>query len=621
MVFPLQSAGSTSALEGAGEAVATYIGYALEGTAPLRWLEARDFFGDREPSQGTPLTRAEAIRVARAQRAGFYIDGSILEGADSVTVVLRLHDVDGDSVVRRAGASSRSSDASLPQLGLSAVGDLLPALLEPGRKVDLTALSERRPTAIAHFLQGEREYRRMRFNAALAHYRKAVADDSALAIAALKGAAAAYWTDNGDEAAELITVALRREADLPPRLALFARGLRSTAAGQADSAVGYLQRALASDSSWTEAWMALGEVYYHLLPRVSSPDSFAEAAFARAQRADSTFAPALFHLTEIALRQGDLPTAEHYLQRLRLADPDSTFILPLSLMYACVRKGPAGIRWREVADGSPTVMLEVAWALAARGANPACARAGFRSVLSASREEHRWGALLGLQGLLAAMGRADELDSLLTWAEATALPGRVLYLLDAAAGAGFESQAAAVAAERGRDYGSMSSLGLWFSAEWEARHGSLGNLVRIAEVTAQRADTTGDRTDSLFARIVAAQTSRKQGDSAEALALLGQLTPAASQADLSWQPWEALAGERLALAELLLASGRPADADSVVSELDSHRAIVYLVYLPAALELKARAAEALGRPGLAAAHRSRLAALRRELPSLPAGKL
>jgi Protein kinase domain len=620
MVFPLQSASSSGALEGAGEAVATYIGYALEGTAPLRWLEARDFLEDRELSQGTPVARAEAMRVARQQRAGFFIDGSILEGAESVTVVLRLHDVRGDSVVRRAGASSQSGDASLPRLGLSAVGDLLPALLEPGRKVDLTALSERHPTAIAHFLQGERDYRGMRFNAALAHYREAVADDSALAIAALKGAAAAYWIDNRDDAAGLLAVALQREADLPPRLALFAHGLRSTAGGQADSAVDYLQRALASDSSWTEVWMALGEVYYHLLPRVSSQDSLAEAAFTRAQRSDSAFAPPLFHLTEIALRQGDVPRAEHLFRRLRL-DPDSTFIPPLSLMFECVRKGPAGIRWLEVAERSPMVMLEVAWALAARGANPACARAGFRSVLSAARVEHRWGALLGLQGLLAAMGRTDELDSLLAWADATGeLPGRVLYLLDAAAGAGFERQAEAVAAERGHQYDSMSSLSLWFLAEWEARHGSLENLVRIAEATERRAATTGERIDSLFARIAAAHSSRVQGDSARAIALLRQLTPVASQADLSWQPWEALAGERLALAELLLASGRPADADSVVSELDSHRAIVYLAYLPAAVELKARAAEALGRPGLAAAHRSRIAALRRELPSLPIGK-
>jgi hypothetical protein len=618
MVFPLQSA-STGALEGAGEGVATYIGYALEGTAPLRWLEARDFLGDRE--DGAPLARAEAQRVARAQRAGFYIDGSILDGPESVTVVLRLHDVEGDSVIRRAGASSRSSEASLPQLGLRAVGDLLPALLEPGRTVDLTALSARRPTAIAHFLQGEGEYRRMRFNAALGHYRKAVAEDSALAIAALKGAAAAYWKDKRDEAAELIAVALHREVDLPPRLALFARGLRSTAAGQADSAVDYLNRALASDSNWAEAWMALGEVYYHLSPRASSPDSLAEAAFSRAQRVDSTFAPPLFHLTEIALRRRDLPTAERYLARLRLADPDSTFIPPLSLMYGCVRDGPAGIRWREAAEGSPTIMLEVAWALAARGANPACARAGFRSVLSASREEHRWGALLGLQSLLAAMGHNDELDSLLTWAQTRDLPGRLLYLLDGAAGVGFERQAAAAATQMGQKYDSISGLGLWFLGEWEARRGSLPNLVSIADVMTRRAATSGDRTDSLVARALQAQMVRRQGDSIRAIALLRRLTPAASQAGLSWQPWEALAGERLALAELLLASGHPADADSVVSELDSHRAIVYLVYLPAVLELKARAAEALGRPGMAAANRSRLAALRRELPSLLAGKL
>ena len=118
--IPLQSASSTGALEGAGEGVATYIGYALEGTAPLRWLEARDFLGDRE--DGTPLARAEAQRVARTQRASFYIDGSILDGPESVTVVLRLYDVEGDSVIRRAGASSRSSEAFPPPVGLEGGG-------------------------------------------------------------------------------------------------------------------------------------------------------------------------------------------------------------------------------------------------------------------------------------------------------------------------------------------------------------------------------------------------------------------------------------------------------------------------------------------------------------------
>jgi hypothetical protein len=229
--------------------------------------------------------------------------------------------------------------------------------------------------------------------------------------------------------------------------------------------------------------------------------------------------------------------------------------------------------------------------------------------------------LLGLQSLLAAMGRKEELDSLLTWAETRDLPGRLLYLLDGAAGAGVEREAAAAATQLGQKYDSISGRGLWFLGEWEARQGSLPNLVSIADVMTRRAATSGDRTDSLVARTLRAQMSRRQGDSVRAIALLRRLTPTASQADLTWQPWEALAGERLALAELLLASGHPAEADSVVAELDSHRAVVYLVYLPAVLELKARAEEALGRPGMAAANRRRLAALRRALPSWPAEKL
>jgi tetratricopeptide (TPR) repeat protein len=615
VVFPLEDASSAGAREGTGEAVATYIGYALEGTAPLRWLEGRDFLGAGELDRQAVLPSAAAQRISRKQRAGFYIDGSIVTGHDSVTVVLRLYDVGGDSVLRRAGASSPAADASLPRLGLRAVGDLLPVLLEPGRKVDLTPLSERDPTAIANFLQGEREYRRMRFASALEHYRRALSEDSALAIAALKGAEAANWPGLSGEDAVLVGIALQHESALPPRLALFARGLRDYLMGSADSAVRHFRSALAIDSTWSEAWMALGEVYYHLLPRGSSLDSLAESAFEEAHQADSSFTPPLFHLAQIALRRGDIPRAEKFLQGLQRADPDSTFSRSLSLMYQCVRHGPSRVRWREVAERAPSDVLSAAEALAGRGAHPACARAGFEAVLNASRVENRWGALLGLQGLLAASGRTRDLDTLLARAERSGLPGRRLYLLDAAAGTGFEREAAEVAAEQGRKYDSMPGPNLWLLGEWEARRGGLENLTQIAKVTARRADASGDRTDSLFARIMEAQTARVRGDSARATALLRELAPSVPQADLMWQPWEALTGERLALAELLLAGGQPAEADRVAAELDSHRAVVYLVYLPASLELRARAAEALGRSDVAARHRARLAALRREAPS------
>ena len=124
--------------------MATYIGYALESSEPLRWIEGGELPGER-PGDDRRVTSAKAAHdVSRRLRAAFYIDGLILRSPDSVRVVLRLQDVAGDSLLARAGASGPSGSASLPRLGLQAVSALLPILLAPGRKVDVAALGERR---------------------------------------------------------------------------------------------------------------------------------------------------------------------------------------------------------------------------------------------------------------------------------------------------------------------------------------------------------------------------------------------------------------------------------------------------------------------------------------------
>ena len=171
---------STSSLmlgqgEGSGEAVATYLGYALEGTDPLRWLDGWEYLEEgvrRRPERAEPR---DGPRYRRRVRAGYFLDGSIVRGPDSVTVVLRLHDVQGVSVLRRAGASAPAASGSLPQLGsCGLMGELLPALLEPWPAYDLSALSERRPAAVASFLRGERQYRSLLFDSALVQYRAAL---------------------------------------------------------------------------------------------------------------------------------------------------------------------------------------------------------------------------------------------------------------------------------------------------------------------------------------------------------------------------------------------------------------------------------------------------------------
>ena len=606
VVFPLRETGLTGNDKGAGENVATYIGYALEGTRPLSWLEGWDFLDAQQRADAGRLTTSVAGRISRARRAGYYIDGSIVSGPETVTVVLRLHDVNGDSLRKTAGASA-SAGASLPQLGLRAVGDLLPSLLAPGRRVDVSALSERNPAAIANFLQGEREYRRMRFARALDYYRAAVGTDSAFALAALKGAEAANWPQVSSEDEQLINVALSREGLLPYRHAVFARGLRDYFAGAADSAVRRFQQAIELDSTWSEAWMALGEVYYHLLPRAAPLDSLATAAFERSRRTDSSFTPPLLHLAEIALRQGDVPGAERLVAEVRRADPDSALGNQLSLMMRCVRGGPSAVDWGNATRRDAQEVLAVGKLLAVGASNPGCASAAFQAILAADSTHpgERWAALVGLQSLLIATNRSSEVPALLQSKGAYGLPGSYLFLLDAGAGAGFESQAKAAAEGMGEAYALMDPPRLWLLGNYEAHRGGVARLQAIVAALEAMRDSSATRRDSLLARALEARLLLVKGDSAGALLRLQDLRSTAPSRDLEWQLWESLGEERMLQGELLLARGRFAEAGSVAAQIDSPQPLVHLLYLRRSLSIRQRAAESMGNAALATSYRKR----------------
>ena len=606
VVFPLRDRANT----GDGEGVATYVGYALEGAAPVRWLEGWDWVGGGSAGAGA-LTQDVAVTVSRRQRARYYIDGAIIRGPDSTTVVLRLHDVLGDTLVKTVGASSPASVSDIPQLGLRAVGELLPALLEPGRRIDLSALAQRRPTAIAAFLQGEREYRRMRFGSALAHYQRAVREDSVFALAALRGAQSANWREMNEEADRLVGLAIASERGLPPRYADYARGLKDYLRGDADSAAADFRRALAIDPSWSDGWMALGETYYHLLPGVVSPDSLAEAAFLASQRSDTAFTPPLFHLAEIALRKGDVKGAARLIQSLKRAELDSALGVRLAFMLGCVRDGSASVDWRRASARSPAMVLSASKLLSVGAAQTACAGAGFRAVLESdsATTQQRWGALLGLQGILTAGGKLDSVEVLLDSKVSVPLWGKVMYLVVAGAGAGLDRRADEVAKELGVDYGAMGGPTLWALGTRAARRGAAEDLQSIAAALQAKADSSRGRLDVLLAQAMRSRALVASGDTAAGVIGLAALRPNASIPDLEWQPWESLPGERLELAELLMSRREYARADTVAAELQAPQPVVYLTYLPAALVIRIRAALAMGQTGNAERLRARLSAI------------
>ena len=321
------------------------------------------------------------------------------------------------------------------------------------------------------------------------------------------------------------------------------------------------------------------------------------------------FTPALYHLVTTALRRGEPAAARAYFDTLRTIGADSTLQLRLALMFDCpderleVCSGPK----RSGAILTPCSKPPSRWLITTL-AQRACAQAAYRAVLQTPGVESRWGALLGLQGLLVAEGRYGELDRLFASPQAADLPGRLLYLWDAGADSALDGVAAKAAVERGSDYAAMGGPNLWLLGEWEAHRGNASAVSRISGILDSLA-RRGSRRDSLLARIMAAQAARAAGDTALALARLGEAEPTAPRAELIWQPWEAMVGERLALAQILFARRSYAAADSVAAGLDNDRSVAFLPYLPAALALRIRSADAQNNRALATQLRLRLDAL------------
>jgi len=609
LVFPPHAPGAEQD-DGAAEAVATFIGYALEETRPLKWLEAGAVIGDRDRDLSR-LGEKEAARIARKAHAAYFIDGTILRRPDSVTVVLRLHDSRGDSVVQTVGASGPPS-AYLPQLGLRSIAGLLPTILQPGRTIDLRSLSDRSTTAVANFLQGEREYRRMQFPSAIKHYEMAIAEDSEFALAAFKGAQTATWLSESGTDTLMAGLAARRAQALSPAQAELIRGLRSYVVGDADSALVYLRRAVAADTTLAVAWALMGEIYARSLTSETPADSLARTALGRARRLDRDFAPTLLLLEEIALREGNLSEARELRRDLARAGADTTHAVERKLVWSCVEKGVGSVDWAAAAREDALTTLNVGRILARAGSRIDCARAAFNAALRSGSASTavRNGALLAINGVLLAGDRTNQLDTVLASTSVADLRRWPLYLMDAAVGLGFDRQAGIAADSIGRAYVTLDGPTLWYLGSLAARRGSASQLIEIASALRAKSDSSHSKRDRLLAQLIDARLVLAQGDTDTAITKLSALKSVAVRRDIAWQPWAVLGVERLLLAELLLARGRYRESLRVATQLDATEPVPYLLYLRPSLDLRLRAARRLGDAKLAARYEERLQLLK-----------
>jgi serine/threonine protein kinase/tetratricopeptide (TPR) repeat protein len=607
VVFPLTDRSG----RGEGEDAATFIGYALDATRPLKWRDGWELLDGEQRPSAARLSEREARQISRRDRAAFYIDGSVVRRPDSMSVILRLHDVAGDSVVKVEGRSAAAGAASIPVLSVDAMAGLLPALIAPGGRIDVAALTNRRTTAIANFLQAEREYRRMRFRSALPLYETALREDSGFTLAALRGAYAANWLSDFRTATSLAEIALRDRQTLPLAQELLARGLYAYLIGSADTAVFYVRAALRSDSMVHAGWALLGEVSSRLLPTVESGDSLVIDALERARRLDPDFAPTLLMLWEIALLRGDIREVLDLGEQLRAAGADTTHEASRALMLRCVSSGPQSVNWLAAVRRDANAVLASAKTMAGRGSQPECAASAFRALLDTSVKggNARWASFLGLQTVLAATNHVEEAAEVFRRKGLSDLPLRFAYVLIGAEGIAFQTEAAAAADSAAASYRDAGIPTLWALAAWEHRRGNSSRLRDIASELRRRADSSNTRRDRLIANAVAARLPLLEGDTAAAITQLRALTPSATRQGIAWEPWESLGPERMLLAKLLRARGDCAGAGKVAAQLDATEPLAYPLYLRGSLDLRVRCASDMGDASLAAHYHRRLRSL------------
>ncbi|MGQ0642138.1 MAG: protein kinase domain-containing protein [Gemmatimonadaceae bacterium] len=260
---------------------------------------------------GEDPSTSEARRLAASMGSGRLVLGSIVGTSTGLSIGARIVDVASDSQIAAAAPQHGPSDSLFVMVDRVTSQLLVGNAGEPGgRLADLTSTSL---PALRAYLDGQAASRRGELARARERFTDALELDSTFALAALGMASAGVWSQQSGQSAALrrgllTGYALRDRLPRRDQLLFEAYVLPNTATAHSagEQLEGWRRAAEAAPDS-PEAQYEYADRLYHSGIQLGILDAQvrAESAFARAVALDSTFAPPLAHLVEIAARSGD----------------------------------------------------------------------------------------------------------------------------------------------------------------------------------------------------------------------------------------------------------------------------------------------------------------------------
>ena len=324
-IAPFRVTGADSSLGYLREGMVDLLATKLSGTAALRPADPRTLLAawTRAARGATEVPEDDAVRVAAALGAGRMVEGEVVGSRGRVSLSARIVDVPSGSV--RARATAEGSPDSLTQLVDRLAATLL-ALGSGEGEQRLAGLTSTSLPALRAYLDGEALLRRGNFGEAYKRFLEAFQIDSTFALAGVGVARAIEWA-GGDDAP--VKAAWRHRDRLSPRdLARLTANLgpRYPAPPGVRDQVEAAERLLELAPDSPDAWYKLADNLFHYGPLVGVPEALPRAAagFARSLALDSSYAPSIQHLSEIATFFDDTAGVIHGRALLRRIDSVSS---------------------------------------------------------------------------------------------------------------------------------------------------------------------------------------------------------------------------------------------------------------------------------------------------------
>jgi serine/threonine-protein kinase len=296
----------------------------LDGAGPLQAVApsvvVRRWRGRADAASAAALGRETGARTV-------VFGGLVAAGADSVRLSATILDVTRRATIAefelrgRSGRMDRIAD-SLAVRVLRELGRTQPVGLVRGAPLGSTSMP-----ALKAFLQGEQFLRRSQWDSAIAYHQRAIAQDSAFALAWSHAGLAAGWAHSASDTLSL-KYKLRAGSlnhGLAPRESLIvqAESLSATLYGLADQLggrqwgyarriLGTLDEAVRRYPGDPELWYMLGDAAFHAGPLAGLGPQASMDAFDRSIALDSTFTPSYVHAIQLALELRGPDAARRY---------------------------------------------------------------------------------------------------------------------------------------------------------------------------------------------------------------------------------------------------------------------------------------------------------------------